>query len=138
VQYLGGGTITIRRNRPAAVQREVLLKYLPEIKRLEGEGMLEVRTVSGQKVDLGTLQVQSVPVTPPVRTTEVPVPINPSPAFFPYMNSETVGAKPTTPIEDHVSIQPADVSLNIQRGKEMVTHSTERDPAKKRRQRRSE
>ena len=139
VQYLGGGQITIRRNRPAEVGKEVLLKYLPEIQRLEKEGMLQVRLPSGEKVDLTTLQAETSPPPPPPPPKVGPVSqLNPSPSFFPYMNSEGTGGKTGVPPVQNVEIQPADVSLNIQRGDAPMTHSIERDPAKRRRQRRSE
>lgn len=66
VLRLAGGAITVRRARPATVTLEVLRRYLDVLKDAQREGKIEVRTVTGQPVDLDTFKpIGSLPVAPP-------------------------------------------------------------------------
>ena len=66
VQRLGGGTITVRRARPATVSRALLEQHLVEIKQAVADGKVVVKTMTGGVVDLDTFQVvQAPPVAPP-------------------------------------------------------------------------
>mgnify|MGYP000588513635 CR=1 FL=1 len=65
VQKLGGGAILVRRARPARVTGEVLARHLEEIKAQVAKGALEVRTLTGQLVDLVTFKSAELPVTKP-------------------------------------------------------------------------
>ncbi len=57
VQKVGGGDILVRRSRPATVTDEKLMQHLDEIKAKAKQGLLEVRTTTGQLVDLETMKV---------------------------------------------------------------------------------
>lgn len=61
VQRLGGGEVTLRRGRPVTVTKVLFDKLLPEIKQRHADGMLEVRTPTGQLVDLSTMEVAAPP-----------------------------------------------------------------------------
>jgi hypothetical protein len=66
VQRFAGGDIIVRRTRPATITESKLKACLPELQRAYDEGRAEVRTVTGQLVDLATLQAtEPLPVTPP-------------------------------------------------------------------------
>lgn len=66
VQRLAGGTIIVRRVRPARITEEVLNKNLEELKQAVDEGRIEVRTMTGQVVDLNTLKASPLPATKPL------------------------------------------------------------------------
>ena len=62
VQRLGGGAITVRRTRPATITKELLERYLEEIKQGVEEGRLVVKTPTGEVVDLTTMTATPKPV----------------------------------------------------------------------------
>jgi hypothetical protein len=66
VQRIGGGDIIVRRNRPAAIFEEQFIKFRKEIEEKVALGLLELRTPSGQLVDITTMRAEPVPVTPPL------------------------------------------------------------------------
>ena len=57
VQRFGGGSIVVRRVRPATITETQLKKHLDELQAAYDQGRAEVRTVTGQLVDLKTLEV---------------------------------------------------------------------------------
>lgn len=66
VQRLIGGDVVVRRNRPATITESKLKAHLPEFQRAYSEGRIEVRTTTGQLVDLATLEVvEKLPVALP-------------------------------------------------------------------------
>ena len=65
VQKLGGGDIVVRRSRPVAVAESVLNTHLEEIKIKQSMGLVEVRTMSGELVDLNTMKTAAPKVAPP-------------------------------------------------------------------------
>lgn len=66
VQRLIGGDVVVRRNRPATITESKLKAHLPEFQRAYDEGRIEVRTPTGQLVDLKTLSVvEKLPAAPP-------------------------------------------------------------------------
>lgn len=66
VQRLAGGDIVVRRVRPATITGTQLRQHLAEFKRARDEGRAEVRTPTGQLVDLDTLKpVAGLPAAPP-------------------------------------------------------------------------
>jgi len=67
VQRLVGGDIIVRSLRPATVTESMLKKNIEVLKRGVKAGRLEVRTITGNPVDLDSLQVIDVPkVTKPL------------------------------------------------------------------------
>jgi hypothetical protein len=60
VQRFGGGTITVRRTRPATVTKAALLTYLEEIKKAVSDGKVQVTTLTGGIVNLDTFEVTPV------------------------------------------------------------------------------
>jgi len=116
VQHIGGGEIKVRRKRPASVKEDALLKHLDELKRLEGEGKIVVRTASGLRVNLETLDVEKPP--PPK-----PMPARPkdtiSKDIYPVIEPSPAEA---------VDMEPQEVSMALP----VVTHSEDKDPAKRR------
>ena len=70
VQRLGGGEVTLRRGRPVTVVKALFDKLLPEIKQRHADGMLEVRTPTGQLVDLDTMREAT-----PTKTKKAPEPV---------------------------------------------------------------
>ena len=67
VQRIGGGDITLRRGRPVTVTEEVFLRHFEDIVVREDEGKSEVRTVTGELVDLSTLKA-----APPAKSKPQP------------------------------------------------------------------
>lgn len=67
VQKFGGTEITVRRARPVRVTEEALLRHLVALKKAEAEGRIEVRTLTGLRVDLSTLTVAGAPPVAPPR-----------------------------------------------------------------------
>lgn len=66
VQRFAGGDIVVRRVRPATITESQLRAHLPELKRAYEEGRAEVRTVTGDPVDLNTLKpLVAKKVSPP-------------------------------------------------------------------------
>jgi hypothetical protein len=65
VQRLAGGDITVRRVRAATITETQLKAHLPELQRAHEEGRIEVRTVTGELVDLKTMKVAAKPASPP-------------------------------------------------------------------------
>lgn len=57
VQKLAGGTITVRRARPARITEAALIANIEEIKRAVAAHQLVVTTPSGQVLDLATLEL---------------------------------------------------------------------------------
>lgn len=64
-QKFVGGTITVRRERPATITEAQLLEHLDAFKKAQQEGRIEVRTITRQLVDLNTLKAAPLPVVPP-------------------------------------------------------------------------
>lgn len=65
VQRFAGGTIVVRRARPARLSEAVLRANLEEFKRAVLEHRITVTTLSGQAVDLSTFEVGPKEATPP-------------------------------------------------------------------------
>jgi hypothetical protein len=65
VQRLAGGDIVVRRARPATITESQLKAHLPELKRAYSEGRIDVRTVTGDLIDLETMKVASRQPSPP-------------------------------------------------------------------------
>jgi hypothetical protein len=66
VQRLAGGDVVVRRNRAATITESKLKAHLPEFERAYNEGRIEVKTPTGQLVDLKTLAVvEKLPAPPP-------------------------------------------------------------------------
>jgi len=61
VQRFAGGRIIVRRTRPVTVMRDVLVTFLPELKKATEDGRIVVKTMTGGSVDLDSLTV-SAPV----------------------------------------------------------------------------
>ena len=66
VQRLAGGTILVRRARPARITEAVLLANFEELKKAENEHRVQVTTVTGQYVDLNTFQAAPLAVAKPL------------------------------------------------------------------------
>lgn len=78
VQKIGGGDIVVRRNRPCRLLEEQFNKHFDEIAEKVEAGLLEVRTPTGELVDIHTLKVvqprrASAPKPDPVKTEHMPV-----------------------------------------------------------------
>jgi hypothetical protein len=83
VQRLVGGDVVVRRKRPATITESKLRDNLPEFKRAYEEARIEVRTPTGQLVDLDTLKV----------TEELPTPVaKPHPPMDSAANDKTFPA----------------------------------------------
>lgn len=65
VQRLVGGKFIIRRSRPTVISEKTLMEHLAIVKAVEAQGVLEVRTPAGQKVNLATFEVAPLSVAPP-------------------------------------------------------------------------
>lgn len=65
VQRLAGGAIVVRRKRPATITGSQLKAYLAEIKKANEEGRVEVRLVTGELVDLDTMEAAPKAPSPP-------------------------------------------------------------------------
>lgn len=66
VQRLAGGTILVRRARPARITEAVLLANFDELKKAENEHRIQVTTVTGQYVDLNTFEAEPLAVAKPL------------------------------------------------------------------------
>lgn len=66
VQRFAGGTILVRRARPARVTEAVLRANLEEIRKACAEHRVEIATLQGQVVDLVTFEVQPLAVSKPL------------------------------------------------------------------------
>lgn len=62
-QYVGD--VRLVRNRPRPVRRSFVEKHLEQLKAMEAEGTVEVRTESGQLVDLNTMKSAAPPAPKP-------------------------------------------------------------------------
>jgi len=120
VQHVCGGTVLVRRARPASISEDLLLDHIEELQRLNKEGRIEVRTPSGQLVDLQTLEAAPPPKPPrkPERRRDSIADddfavLQPTPADVPDIDGTI--SELTAPI---------------------VTHTQGRDPAKKRKSKR--
>lgn len=72
VQRFGGGSITVRRARPATVTEDKLMAHLEELKKAVKEGRIVVKTPTHEVVDLETMS------TAPAPATDSPKPAPPS------------------------------------------------------------
>lgn len=66
VQKLAGGTITVRRARPARITEAALIRHLAEIKKAVAAHQLVVTTNAGAVVDLDTFGVAPLVPAPPL------------------------------------------------------------------------
>ena len=68
VQRIGGGAITVRRgrHRGTTVSEEMLEEHFDEIKKRWEAGMIEVRTPTGEPVDLNTMETSEPEITKPL------------------------------------------------------------------------
>lgn len=57
--FLGGGLVRVIRKRPSVVTRSVLHKLIPELLEKEAKGMVKVTTMTGQRLDLMTMETTS-------------------------------------------------------------------------------
>jgi len=64
--HVGASQMRVVRGRPLYITEEQLRQYQGELRDKASQGILEVRTVSGQLVDLLTLQAAPLPVAPPL------------------------------------------------------------------------
>ena len=110
VQRLAGGTIVVRRNRPARVTAKKLKECLAELKTAAAEGRIDVKTETGQLVDLTTMTIAAVPITPP----------KPAPPTSSVATDKQVGTpKPMYPegkAQDEVAATPAITQPDIPDG----------------------
>lgn len=67
---LGGGVARLVRARATVVSKELLMRLMPELKEKEARGMLKVTLMSGQRINLDTLQ----PLTEPYASPPLPTP----------------------------------------------------------------
>jgi hypothetical protein len=65
VQRLAGGTILVRRARPARISEAVLLANIEEIKKAVSEYRIVVTTPAGQAIDLSTLEAAPLGASKP-------------------------------------------------------------------------
>lgn len=69
---LGGGLIRVPCGRQATVTKTILMRLLPEVQRMEKDGMVKVTTLTGQRVDLSTFAVvETAPASAPLPTQKV-------------------------------------------------------------------
>mgnify|MGYP001614664340 CR=1 FL=1 len=66
VQKLAGGSITVRRARPARITEAALIRHLAEIKKAVAAHQLVVTTTAGAVVDLDTFEVAPLVPAPPL------------------------------------------------------------------------
>lgn len=64
--HVGDSQMRVVRGRPLYITEEQLRRYQAELQDKAHQGVLEVRTASGQLVDLATLKVAPPPVAPPI------------------------------------------------------------------------
>lgn len=120
-QYVGDVRVT--RNRPRPVLQSFIEKHLEELKKMQEEGVMEVKTASGQLIDLNTLSAAPAPAPKP----------QPKPPMDTAANDKNQGSpKPHYPEGkgvDEVVDPPSVTTDGLPEGVEPESHDPESDPS---------
>jgi hypothetical protein len=120
VQRIGGGEITLRRKRPVVVPEALFMKNLAEIKRLNEEGILEVRALTGELIDLKTMEAAAPAAPKPLPVRKLDSIVNDKPRgrpmpLYPEGKGLTEKAEVPTAMTEEMpeGKEPEDVSVNL-------------------------
>lgn len=100
--HIGGGDIKVRRgkHRPTVIREGLFMRHLRDIKEKADAGMIEVRTPTGQLVDLDTFEVAPLPPPKPTPDPPVDTAADDKPAGEPqrvYPEGRAIDEEPETP-----------------------------------------
>jgi hypothetical protein len=133
VQKFAGGTVLVRRGKPARLTEAALIANLPELKQAVSEHRVNVTTLTGQAVDLGTFEAAPLPATKPLpnppldsakndKNEGVGYDVPPNPSGTPFFNTPVPELlQRGSPLES----EEADESVEVEEVPETVVEEVE-------------